>query len=390
MITVETNEYVAKTFYGLENVLAGELKELGANDIRLANRAVYFKGDKELLYKANFHLRTALSVLKPVVTFRAKNEDDLYKKVKETDWTGIFNVKQTFAIETTIYSEIFKHSQYAGLKTKDAIVDQFRNKVNRRPFVDKDNPDILLNLHISEDFCTISLNSSGEPLFKRGYRLGTHEAPLNEALAAGLVLLSEWNADKPFIDFMCGSGTILIEAALIAKKIPPGIYRKYYSFENWSDFDSELYTKIIDYDNEIKLTNDLRIIGNDGSSKAIGVAKKNIKSAFLQNVIEVNISDFQKFAPNLNSGTIIINPPYGERIKSENITELYKNIGNILKQNYKGFEAWILSSNLESMKFIGLHPSKKITILNGALKCTFNKYEIYEGTKKLRKKQEIV
>jgi putative N6-adenine-specific DNA methylase len=386
MIGEELNEYVAKTFFGLENVLARELKELGANEIKLANRAVFFKGDKELMYKANFHLRTALSVLKPVVTFSAKNEDDLYKKVKETDWTAIFNCKQTFAIETTIYSEIFKHSQYAGLKTKDAIVDQFRSKLNRRPFVDKDNPKILLNLHIAEDRCTISLNSSGEPLFKRGYRTGTHEAPLNEALAAGLVLLSEWNPDQPFIDFMCGSGTILIEAALIAKKIPPGLYRKKYSFENWNDFDSELYSKIIDYEDEKKLTNELSIIGNDGSLKAVDVAKKNIKNAFLQNVIQVNNFDFQQFTPNLNSGTILINPPYGERIKIENLTELYEKIGNTLKQNYQGFNAWILSSNLESMKHIGLHPSKKITILNAALKCTFNKYEIYEGTRKIRKK----
>jgi putative N6-adenine-specific DNA methylase len=376
------NEYVAKTFYGLENVLASELKELGASDIKIANRAVSFRGDKELMYKANFHLRTALSVLKPVVSFVAKNEDALYKKVKETDWTGVFDLKQTFAIETTIYSDIFKHSQYAGLKTKDAIVDQFRSKLNKRPFVDKDNPNILLNLHIAEDRCTISLNSSGEPLFKRGYRTGTHEAPLNEALAAGLVLLSEWDTNQPFIDFMCGSGTILIEAALIAKKIPPGIYRKNYSFENWIDFDNELYSKIIDYDDEEKFINELSIIGNDGSSKAVGVAKTNIK----KNIIEVNNFDFQKYSPNLNSGTIIINPPYGERIKIENLNDFYKKIGDTLKQNYRGFNAWILSSNLESMKFIGLHPSKKITILNAALKCTFNKYEIYEGTRKSRKK----
>jgi putative N6-adenine-specific DNA methylase len=377
---------IAKTLYGLEQVLAAELEAIGARQIKIANRAVYFAGNKEMIYKSNFYLRTAISILIPIRTFKISNEIDLYNKVQEIDWSAFMNLDMTFAVESTVYSSKFKHTQYPALKVKDSIVDQFRKKTNKRPNVDTNHPDVLINIHISEDTCTISLNSSGEPLFKRGYRIATQEAPLNEILAAGLVYLSGWEPEQNLVDPMCGSGTILIEAALIANKIPPGIFRKDFGFKKWLDFDNELYNKII----QVKETKNIKktkahIIGSDISKYAIKSAKENIKNAHLQNEIELYVNDFQMFTPDIEKGVIITNPPYGERLKPEDIVEFYKSFGNTLKKNYLNFNAWILSANLIAMKFIGLHPSTKIKLMNASLECTFNKYEIYEGTKKTNK-----
>jgi putative N6-adenine-specific DNA methylase len=376
-------ELIAKTFFGLEEALSSELIQLGAEEVKTGNRAVSFMADKEMLYRANYQLRTCISILKPLFSFSAINEDELYKNVFNFDWEKIFGIKQSFAIEATVYSTFFKHSQYAVLKTKDAIADYFRGKTKQRPDVDTENPDILINLHIAEDKCTISINSSGEPLFKRGYRIAPHEAPLNEVLAAGLISISGWKPGQHFIDFMCGSGTLLIEAALMANKIYPGVFRKEFGFEKWPDFDDVIYRKI----NTGRFPeNDgapgSRFIGIDISERAISFAQKNVTSAFLQKSIELDVANFNSFSPPVTSGIVIANPPYGERLKEDDIIEFYKSIGNTLKQNYKNFEAWILSSNINAMKFIGLHPSKKIKIKNAALDCTFNKYMIYEGSKK--------
>jgi putative N6-adenine-specific DNA methylase len=381
-----TYNLLAKTLYGLENVLADELKSIGADQIKIANRAVYFSGDKEMIYKANYYLRTAICILIPIRTFKINDENDLYKKVQEIDWSLYMNLKMTFAVESTVYSSKFKHTQYPALKVKDSIADQFRQKTNRRPNVDTTNPDILINIHIAEDTCTISLNSSGEPLFKRGYRVATQEAPLNEILAAGLIYLSGWKPEQNLIDPMCGSGTILIEAALIRNNIPPGTYRRHFGFKNWLDFDNEIFNNIV-HPKELLNTKHAKvhIIGNDISKNAINSAKENIKYAQLQHMIELHVGDFQNFNPNIENGVVITNPPYGERLKQEDIVELYKSFGNTLKKSYLNFEAWILSANLNAMKFIGLHPSKKIKLMNAALECTFNKYEIYEGTKKMNK-----
>lgn len=379
----DLHSFTAKTFYGLENILADELKMIGAKQIKTANRAVYFAGNKELLYKANYQLHTATSILKPIHIFSAKNDEELYRKVQELDWSKILSLKKTFSIESTVYSSVFKHSQYATLKTKDAIVDQFRKMTNLRPSVDTRDPDFLINLHISENLCTISLNSSGEPLFKRGYRVATQEAPLNEVLAAGLIALSGWSPDKHLIDPMCGSATILIEAALIANKVPPGIFRKKFGFENWFDYDKELFNYVkTSVENKNKINTLSRFIGNDISAEAIAYAKQNIKNNCLHDVIELNSGEFQYFAPPVESGFVITNPPYGERLKKEDINDFYKSMGDILKNKYKNFVVWILSSNLQAMKFIGLHPSKKYKLLNASLECTFNQYEIYEGTRK--------
>ena len=382
-------ELIAKTLYGLEEVLANELKQLGADQVKKGNRAVYFMADKELLYKTNYCLRTAISILKPLFNFTANNDNELYQKVFEIDWSDIFNMKQTFAIEATVYSTLFKHSQYAALKVKDAIVDRFRSKTNTRPTVDTKNPDILINLHISENNCSLSLNSSGEPLFKRGYRVAALQAPLNEVLAAGLIALSGWQPGQHFIDPMCGSGTLLIEAALIAKKISPGTFRKKFSFENWPDFDHEIFGKVKN-DSAIEkiISTENRFIGADLSAKAISIAGNNIKNAFLHQGIELITSDFKNFLPPVASGVIITNPPYGERMQAGDLIEFYKSFGNILKLNFKNFDAWILSSNIEAMKHIGLHPSKKIKLMNASLECTFNKYTLYEGSKKNRNNKE--
>lgn len=376
-------DLTAKTFYGLEEVLAKELKELGAENIKIANRAVNFRADLRLMYLANFHLRTAISILKPVHTFKVKNEDDLYKKIQDFDWSQVFSLKQTFAVEPTVYSPVFKHSQYVALKTKDAIVDQFREKTGKRPFVDTENPDIIINLHISDLHCTVSLNSSGEPLFKRGYRISAQEAPLNEVLAAGLIALSGWQPHQHFIDPMCGSGTLAIEAALIANKVPSGIFRKKFGFESWTDFNKDLFTEITsDDEGESATVAKARILASDVASKSISIARSNIKNAFLHNSIETNVSDFLSSVPDVDSGVIIMNPPYGERLKQENISNFYKEIGNTLKQNYKNFDAWIITSNFDALKSLGLHPTKKIKLMNASLECTFNRYSIYEGSNK--------
>lgn len=380
-------DFTAKTFYGLENVLADELKLLGASNVRTANRAVNFSGDTEIMYRANFHLRTAISILKPIVEFKAKSEEELYTKVQETDWTQLLSLKHTFAVEPTVYSTIFRHSQYAALKTKDAIVDQFRAKTGKRPFIDLDNPQVRINLHISETDCTLSLNSSGDPLFKRGYRVAAPEAPISEVMAAGLIALSGWKPTQHFVDFMCGSGTLLIEAALIANNIPPGIFRKEFGFENWPDFDKDLFEKITSEDEHELYDKNLNglIMGCDISSRAISMAKNNIKNAFLHNAIDLEISDFKDYDPDVESGVVIINPPYGERLVKEDIDNFYKEIGNTLKQRYKNFDAWIISSNIDAIKQVGLHPTRKIKMLNASLECTFNKYSIYEGSMKASK-----
>ncbi len=377
---------IAKTIFGLENILAEELKAIGAKQIKIANRAVYFSGDKEMLYKANYYLRTAICILIPIHSFKVKNENDLYKHVLEIDWSKIMNLKMTFAVESTVHSSIFKHTQYPALKVKDSIVDQFRKNTGARPNIDTSNPDVLINVHISEESCTISLNSSGEPLFKRGYRTATQEAPLNEILAAGLLYLSGWKSDQHLIDPMCGSGTILIEAALMANKIPPGAFRDNFGFKKWFDFDNDLFNQVIQYKNtKNAVQSKVRIIGSDISKNAISIAKENIKNAKLQNTIELNISEFINFIPPVEKGIIITNPPYGERLKQEDIVDFYKSFGNTLKSKYINFDVWVLSANLNAMKNIGLHPSKKIKLMNASLECTFNKFEIYQGSKKRKK-----
>ncbi|MCK4662783.1 MAG: RNA methyltransferase [Bacteroidales bacterium] len=377
-------EIIAKTFEGLENVLAEELKNLGAEQIEIKKRAVGYYGDKKLLYASNYCLRTALNILVPINKFQANNEIELYKGISKINWENYLSLTDTFSINSTVFSDYFKHSKYVSLKVKDAIVDQFRRRKNKRPNIDVVNPDIKINIHIYKDTCTISLDSSGEPLFKRGYRISGYVAPINEVLAAGMILHTGWEGNCDFIDPMCGSGTIVIEAAMIAHKIPPGVYRKKFGFENWKDFDSELL-EIIAEENDISADFKYKIFGSDVSKTAIELSDKNIKNASLKNKINLNVNAFENSKPTQDSGIIVTNPPYGERMKKIDLDNFYKQIGDQLKKEYSGFDAWIISGNMEALKNIGLHTSRKIKLFNGPLECRFNKFSIYEGSKKARK-----
>lgn len=376
---------IARTLYGLEPVLADELRVLGAENIQVLNRAVQFNGDVSLMYEANLCLRSALSIICPLVTFTASNEDILYLKTREINWKQFLDETGTFAIDSAVHSNIFKHSQYAALRVKDAIVDQFREVAGTRPSVDLDNPDLRLNLHISDDTCTLSLDSSGDSLHRRGYRKETNIAPLNEVLAAGMVLLSGWDGKSHFIDPMCGSGTIAIEAALIALNIPPGSIRGKFGFMNWKSYDPKIWEQIQNKCLTQIKTSDFEFIASDISGKSLNIAKKNIEAAGLSGKIKLIKKPFQELRPPRGKGIIIMNPPYGERMQKKAIESFYKEIGDHLKHDYPGYKAWILSSNQPALKSIGLHASQRITLFNGPLECRFQKYELYEGSKKRTK-----
>ena len=374
-------ELVAKTFKGLEEVLANELTKLGAKNVKILNRAVSFSGNKAMMYKSNLWLRTALAILKPINTFKVTNEAELYKGISEIEWDEYFGVDDVFCISTMVSSPHFNHSQFVALKAKDAIVDQFRAKYNKRPSVDTDNPTILINLHLTGDECVVSLDSSGEPLHKRGYRVNSTIAPINEVLAAGMIMLSGWDGNSNFIDPMCGSGTLPIEAALIAYNIPPGMFRKEFGFEKWNDFDADLFEDIY---NDESGAFDFKhsIIASDISAGAIRIATDNAKSASLSNKIEFYVKAFEGLLPPEDAGLVITNPPYGERIKKNNIDDFYKSVGNFMKKNFLGYTFWIICGNKEAMEQIGLHPSKKLTLYNGAIECKFQRFEMYQGSKK--------
>lgn len=379
---------IAKTIFGLEEILSGELQRLGARNIEVHNRAVSFTGDLGFLYKSNLCLRTALRVLVPFKTFKVSDEKSLYTAIQSVNWEDYMDVTDTFAVDTVINSELFTHSQYLSQKTKDAIVDQFRAKKGERPSVDLERPTLRINLHIFNDIATLALDSSGESLHKRGYRDKTNLAPINEVLAAGLVLLTGWDRRNNFIDPMCGSGTILIEAALIANNIPPGYYREEFGFQRWEKFmpfDEELWNTIFDASIN-KITNHTQtIIGGELSPNVAKKAKENCKLAKVEDVVSIRNCDMKDFDVPAGKGVVVINPPYGERMVKDNIEELYKMMGDTFKQKFSGYDCWILSSNMEAFKHVGLRPSRKITLFNGQLECKFLKYEMYSGTKKIHK-----
>ncbi len=377
---METYILTAKTFAGLEEVLAKELETIGAQNVKHGKRAVYFNGDKQVLYKSNFYCRTALRILKQLTRFRIDSADELYEKAMQYDWSNHLDAHSTFVIKSTVNGKLFKNSMFASLRLKDAIADFFRKKTGERPSVDPDNPDIIINLHISENRCTISLDSSGESLHKRGYKTDQNEAPLSEVLAAGMILLSGWSGDTDFIDPMCGSGTIPIEAALIATNIPPGIFRQKFAFEKWKDFDNQL---LIDISEEyVEKPLKCKIYASDILDRNINIAKQNAKNAFVHQLIEFNVSDFAQLNVATHNGTLMMNPPYGERLKPETIMATYQMIGERLKHQYHGHSAWILSYTNECFNQIGLKPSRKIKLFNGALPCQFRNYELYQGSKK--------
>ena len=374
-----TNELIAKTLQGLENVLAEELAALGANDIRTGRRMVSFSGDKEMMYRANFCLRTAIRILKPIKHFQAENADQVYEQIKDIAWEEYMQPASSFAVDAVVYSEAFRHSKFVAYRVKDAIVDYFREHSGKRPSVRLNNPDVRLNIHIAETECTLSLDSSGESLHRRGYRTEAVEAPLNEALAAGIILLTGWRGECDLIDPMCGSGTFPIEAALIAKNIAPGVFRQGYAFEKWNDFDAELLETIYNDDSRERLF-EHKIYAYDNNPKAIETATRNIKAAGAGKDIVIKQQPFQQFTRPKEKAVLITNPPYGERISSNDLMGLYQTVGERLKHAFMGNTAWILSYHQECFDRIGLKATRRIPLLNGALPCELREYEIFDGS----------
>ena len=375
---------VAKTLFGFEELLANELKQLGAQDVKIGVRNVSFVGDKGFMYKANLALRTAIKILKPIKTFRVLNEKDLYEQVYKMPWEKYLKPTGTLAIDSTVHSKVFTHSKYIALKTKDAIVDKFRDTTKERPNVDLRFPDLKINVHIDRQVCTISLDTSGESLHRRGYKTATNIAPINEVLAAGLVMLSGWDGQTDFMDPMCGSGTILAEAAMIACNIPPNLMRKEFAFERWQDWDVDLFETI--EESLLKKARDFhhKIIGYDKSPSAVSKAKANIKNAHLEEFITIKHEDFFKTQKAGEEKLhMVFNPPYGERLDLDMET-FYKNIGDTLKQGYPNTDAWFITSNLDALKCVGLRPSRKIKVFNAKLEARLVKYEMYEGSKKAK------
>ena len=373
---------VAKTLFGFEDLLADELVKLGAQDVEKGVRSVSFVGDKGFMYKANMSLRTAIKILKPIKSFWIKNEEDLYKQVYKIKWEDYLKPTGTLAVDATVHSQEFTHSKFVALKTKDAIVDRFREIAGDRPNVDLRFPDLKINVHIDRNQCTISLDTSGESLHRRGYKTDTNIAPISEVLAAGLVMLTGWDGQSDFLDPMCGSGTILIEAAMIACNIPPNLMRKEFAFERWQDWDVDLFETI--EESLLKKTRDFhhKIVGYDKAPSAVRKAKQNVKNAHLEEFISISHEDFFKTEKvGEEKLHIVFNPPYGERLEID-YEAFYKEIGDTLKQGYQNTDAWFITSNLEALKHVGLRPSRKIKVFNGKLESRLLKYEMYAGSKK--------
>lgn len=379
---------IAKTMAGLEEVLAEELVALGADNLEIGKRMVSFDGDLALLYKANICCRTALRILKPIHTFKARTTDEIYREVKKMPWFEYITEESTFAIDAITFSDLFTHSKFVSYRVKDAIADYFTQRTGKRPSVDTANPDLLINFHVAHDKCTLSFDSSGESLHKRGYRIEQTEAPLNEVLAAGMILRTGWRGESDFVDPMCGSGTLLIEAAMIAMNVPPGIYRSNFAFEKWKDFNQELFETIYNDDsNEREFK--YKIYGSDIDPKAIAVADKNVENAGLKKIISLEVKPFEKYteAPS-EKGILVTNPPYGERIKPDDLFGLYEMIGERLKHVFMGYSVWILSYKRECFDRIGLKPSKKVQLVNGSLQCEFRRYDIFAGKRSDQKREE--
>jgi len=375
-------DFTVKTFAGLEDGLAAELKELGASDVEVIKRGATFRGDEELMYKVNYMSRLAIRVLKPIGVFEVKGEEQLYEKVRKIKWMDVFNLNQTFSVDANLFHSEMDHSHYAALKTKDAIVDQFRDATGKRPWVNVENPDIYIDVHISHNVCTISLDSSGESLHRREYKIAADKAPINEVLAAGMINLSGWKCDVDFYDPMCGSGTIPIEAAMLSMKIPAGYYRKSFAFMNWDGYNEELWKKVKQEADDGMVDAECEIYASDRSEKAVAITKQNLKHAGLHKDINVSVKYFDSVNPE-TGGMLIMNPPYGIRMEERGeLRDLYKGIGNVLKQNFMGFDAWVISPNFETAKFIGLRPSQKVTLYNGPIETRFLKFEVYEGTRR--------
>jgi len=389
-MNITQTKYIAKTFVGLETVAAEELKSLGASNVQILNRAVEFWGDKALMYKANYCCRTILRILQPIASFSFTSNEQFYKNVFNIPFEHYLSKNGTFCMHSIISNSIFDNSQYASLLAKDALCDRFREKYDCRPSVDKQYPDISVDIYISGNNCSISVDSSGESLHRRGYKTTRHPAALNEVLAAGLVMLSGWKADCDLVDFMCGSATIPIEAAMYALNMPAGYFRKDFGFMYWKDFDEKLW-KIVQNDAKNSLRDfNFKVYGSDISFNFIKNARENVKKMGLNEKIILSVESFEDVVPERLPVHIIINPPYGERMKSEIVENFYQNIGNKMKQNFINSTGWVITPNKEAMKYFGLHPTRKIHVFNAALECTLYKFELYKGSKKEKYNKEEI
>ena len=375
---MEEFELIAKTFQGLEDVLAQELTDLGANNVQIGRRMVSFTGDKALMYKANFCLRTAVRILKPILHFKASDADEVYNVIKSIEWSDYLDSNSTFSVDSVVYSDVFRHSKFVAYRVKDAIADYFNEKEGRRPSVQLNNPDLIFHIHIAHEDCTLAFDSSGESLHRRGYRVETGAAPINEVLAAGMILLTGWRGECDFIDPMCGSGTLPIEAALIARNIAPGVFRQSFAFEKWKDFDEELFRSIYD-DDSAEREFKHKIYAYDVDGRMVACARRNIKSAMMGDVISVECRDIKDFQEPAERAVMVVNPPYGERLMSDNLLQVYKDLGERLKHAFQGNEAWVISSSYDCFDQIGLKASARIALYNGDLNCEFRKYELFTG-----------
>ena len=382
---MENSRFIAKCLYGMEDVLAEELKSLNCKDIEKHNRMVSFQGDLESLYRVNLWSRIALRVLVPVTDFKITTQDDLYEGALGVEWDSYFTGDKTILIDGVVSSEIFGNSHFAALRIKDAVVDFFKEKYGTRPNVDKENPDVVINLHLMQNSVSLSIDSSGQSLHKRGWRVDQNEAPLNETLAAGLIAMTDWKGETDFLDPMCGSGTIAVEAALIARNIPPGSYRKKFAFQQWSDYDADLWKSLLDEAIKAQRPFMNRILASDKSPIAIKITNKNLKSARVDGIVKTLQCPMERLNPISEKGTMVINPPYGERIKPPEIKQLYKFTGSRLKKHFTGHTAWILTSNKEALREVGFRPTEKVRLYNGALECVYCRYDIYEGSRKITK-----
>ena len=372
---------IAKTISGLEEVLSRELESLGAGEIMKMNRAVSFSANPAMMYKVNYTCRTALRILKPLFHFEIREQKDLYDQIHDFAWEDLIGEEQTIAIDAVISFTVFTNSKFVAQKAKDAIVDRLREKTGKRPSVDLENPDLKINVHLFKDSCSVALDSSGQSLHRRGYRQSTGPAPINEVLAAGLLGLSDWDVSIPLFDPMCGSGTLLIEAAMLAKQIPAGYFRREWGFMKWRDFDAALWEKVKTESNPLISGLKLHLHGSDRAERAIESARENLRFTNLYNDISLEVKSFEESVPPFEKGYIISNPPYDERLKIEDSLAFYKMIGDTLKRKYAGYTAWLISSDVDTIKFIGLRPSRRIPVFNGPLDCRFVKFDLYAGKK---------
>lgn len=386
LIMAKNFKMLAKTLFGFEELLAKELRQLGASAVEIGNRSVSFEGDTGFMYKANLNCRTAIKILKPITGFNIFTEDDLYKKIYNMPWEEYMDVNDTLAVHATVFSEVFTHSHYIALKTKDAIVDRFRDKQGVRPDVDLENPSLQINIHIDRNICTVSLDSSGESLHKRGYKVEGSAAPINEVLAAGILMQADWQGQSNFLDPMCGSGTMLIEAAMIACNIPANINRRRFAFESWKDFDPDLYQLIVDASLKKVKEYHFKMKGFDTDSNSVDLARRNVESANLQDFITIEQQDFFTSEKEEDKSLFIaFNPPYDERLSLRDVEDFYSRIGDTLKQSYPGSQAWLITSNMDALKSVGLRTSRKIKVYNGKLEARWVRYDMYEGSKKAKK-----